>query len=145
MYNNVIIDYDKKNAEDYKKLAELLYFYHSGMPMKDSDLNIIAQATQAQRVQAMNLTKMQSIGITSSYGSMSDPLEYSEKLGEALVTLYYSQRDITKEQLMLIATATDEEKLEALESYTREHYARPESAIRTMALENEERKVAKSR
>jgi len=145
MGNDNIVNYDNKNVEDYKRLAELLYFYHSGAPMKNSDLNIIAQATPEQRVQAMNLAKMQSLGITTEFGSMSDISDYDERLGEALVMLYYSRREITKEQFILIATATDAEKLEALESYSREHYAKPDSSINTMDLSKEEIRVSKTR
>ena len=145
MENNIVVDYDEKNIEDYVRLANLLFNYHSGMPMKKDAINIIAQATPEQRVQAMNLLKMQSLGITSKYGVMEDINSYNEKLGEALVSLYYSQRELTKDQLLLITTATDEEKLEALESYSREHYAMPGSAIGSMDLSNEENRISRKK
>ena len=90
MEDNTIIDYDRKNIEDYKKLAERLFHYHRGRPMNNENIKIIAQATPEQRIQALNLLKMQSLGITSEYGVMEDSMSYKEKLGEALVFLYYS-------------------------------------------------------
>ena len=115
--------------------------------MNNENIKIIAQATPEQRIQAMNLLKMQSLGITSEYGVMDSmsSMSYREKLGEALVFLYYSNIDLTKEQLLLIATATDEEKLEALESYSKEHFAIPGSAIGSMDLSNEEIRISRRR
>ena len=145
MEDNTIIDYDRKNIEDYKKLAEQLFYYHHGSPMNNENIKIIAQATPKQRIQALNLSKMQSLGITSEDGVMDNSRSYKEKLGEALVFFYYTNIDLDAEDLLLIATATDEEKLEVLESYSKKYYAEPGSAIGSMDLSNEEIRISRRR
>jgi len=136
MNNYEVINYDEKNILDYKNLSQLLYDYHSGMSMNKESIYAIAQATPTHRIMSMNLSVLNKVGIHDEYGSMNSEkgLEYGEKLGRALVNFYYGYRNmLTQEELLMIATLTDEEKLDYIEEYSKS-IANLHATIRTSEL-----------
>lgn len=134
------IDYSKKETKDYEKLSQMLYFYHSGMSINEESISVIAQATPEERIQAMNLKLLKEVSNCQHYGDF--PENYHEELGKALFFLYYGNRDsLTKEQLLIISTASDKEKLEALESFLRVNFTNLNSSIMSMDLAMEEHRV----
>jgi len=116
MVERKVVDYDEKNIEDYKELAVLLHYYYSGVPMKKEFLDKIACAKPEHKLLALNLYEKQEMGITKEYAETL-PNE-TEELCKALVLFYYGdKKQLTVEQLHMIALATDEEKAWALENY----------------------------